>query len=337
MTAQTRNFTVCVPKTYTENVAVTKTVMVPVVTDACGTAPSACAPASCSPCGSSKKGLLHRHAGRSDASASYAAPTSSMACQTVTEMHAVTKTVMHREMRSETINVPVTSYQSIAKTGTRTVNVMVPVTKQVTTPVTTYQTVAKTGTRTVNVNVAVNKEVTYPVTTYQTVAKTGTRTVNVCNPVTKEVSVAVTKCVPVTEKATKTVYTTVPVVSTVQVSVAKCVPVTKTATKTVCETVPVTKEVEHDVTSYKTEKKTGTKTVMSTVSVTEMRTENYTENVAYTETVQVAAAGCGAASSVSYASPDAAASTCGSARGGLLKGLFGKKARGGCGASKGCN
>jgi len=76
---------------------------------------------------------------------------------------------------------------------------------------------------------------------------------------------------------------------------------------------------------------------MSTVSVTEMTTENYTENVAYTETVQVAAAGCGeAVASMSYAAPCAAASTCGSARGGMLKGLFGKL-RGGCGASKGCN
>ena len=306
MTTQTRQVAVCVPQTVTEQVPVTRQVAVaaPAV-DGCGSAVGtgigggcdagcgpvapACEPVCAPVCEPKKKGCfgglfgkLRGNRGGSYAPvAAYAAPSygygsgcgtaaSGVSYQTVTEMQAVTKTVMTTQYQTQSYQVPVTSYQTVTKTATRNVTKCVPETK--------------------TIQVAVVK--------YQPKQMQGTNNVTECVPTTKTVQVAVVKCVPKTMTGTRNVTECVPTTKTVQVAVVKCVPKTMTGTSTVTETVPVTKTVQVPVTTMKAVQKQVMTSVTEYVPTTETQTVTEQVQVPYTEQVQVAVAspavgGCG--------------------------------------------
>ena len=182
MKPTTRTWTVCVPKQITEQVPVCRTVRVPVApacgatTGGCGGCASTCA-ASCDPCAKSCGGLFrklfHRHGGSSCGTSHECGYTT----QTVTEMVTRCRTVYERENKSETVNVPVTTYTTENKTGTRKVGKQVTEAKTVNVNVAKCVTEVVNATRKVCKQVTENKEITVPVTTCKNVTKEGTRQV----------------------------------------------------------------------------------------------------------------------------------------------------------------
>ena len=107
--------------------------------------------------------------------------------QTVTEYQTVSRTVMQQQVSTVTESVPVTTYQTVQKSGNRQVAKSVPVTSTV--DVTTYQAVQKTGTRQVARSVPVTNTVDVTTMSYQQQARQGMRTVCKTVPVTSTVDV----------------------------------------------------------------------------------------------------------------------------------------------------
>ena len=185
VTPQTQTYTVCVPTQVTENVSVSRRVMVATPMNPCGPAVSGVgggcgAPvmAGCGGCGSPA------------VVSGCAAPAMTYTCQTVTECHPVTRTVMQMQTQTRVVNVATVSYVNEQMTGTRQVCKVSPVESTVNVTTYTQAMVAKQGTRqvckvlpvesTVNVTSTVMDAVTETVQVPVAAAAFGT---SACGPV----------------------------------------------------------------------------------------------------------------------------------------------------------
>ena len=125
--------TICVPVQVTQTVPVTRTVVVPV--NPCPEmAPAYVAAGGCGGCAPPPKHCcFSRHGGRSGGcggmTGGFAA---SSQCQTVTEMVAVTRTVMPPQTKTTEVTVNVCKVVSVEKKGTRTVQTVVPTEQELT-------------------------------------------------------------------------------------------------------------------------------------------------------------------------------------------------------------
>lgn len=155
MQQQTRSYYVCTPKTVTSQVPVTKCVAVacstPAVDATCGTCAPAC-DTGCAPA-KAKCGLFGRRRGGFDAGCGTAVSACAPAVtyQTVTEMQTITQTVYERELKTDVVNVPVTTCKPETRTVMRKVCKLVPETREVMVNVTTCKPEVRKGTRQVTV------------------------------------------------------------------------------------------------------------------------------------------------------------------------------------------